>query len=484
MATQLDKLVPDASQLNFYGESPESASGYSDATKQALDALEQRYSQPNWFKVSAGFLKPQLGGFGASLGSAFEALGENVEQQKALQIPIAQARAQLAVFENQMGHKKTAAKAIEDFKKDHPNDPLPPELINFVTLHDRDRGEALNRELQTNVDLFDKRRLNLDAQFKAGNLDPAQYKNALKDLNDQTQILNTSHGKDVSASNPVTNPGSGTTTNNNGAPVTQTTESGGTQQAPKERVVLKTPGSEFTPVNPPEETKAGNTRLYENLDKQGASYLDDLSALGSPKIHSNNMKPIKELLKYSDDPRFNTVMGILSGQGFMSGLGALIENGLHGSIGDYNASLSVALSKIALASKDPNVQSFAQNVYRTLAQIELNNQRSVGLNPSSARNAEFSILSSATAHSDTLPDAAKLFALQAQYIQLRNRDLYNDTRDLLTGNHKSYVIDPNSPTKLYLTANSPSQQKIIDAYEKKIEEEVDRYIRETGGGKP
>ena len=196
------------------------------------------------------------------------------------------------------------------------------------------------------------------------------------------------------------------------------------------------------------------------------------------------MKPIKELLKYSDDPRFNTVMGILSGQGFMSGLGALIENGLHGSIGDYNASLSVALSKIALASKDPNVQSFAQNVYRTLAQIELNNQRSVGLNPSSARNAEFSILSSATAHSDTLPDAAKLFALQAQYIQLRNRDLYNDTRDLLTGNHKSYVIDPNSPTKLYLTANSPSQQKIIDAYEKKIEEEVDRYIRETGGGKP
>ena len=69
-----DQSVPstgvDVTKINPYGANIEDLQSIRDATQQAVTALEQRYQQPNLFKVAAGFLKPQLGGFGASLGSA------------------------------------------------------------------------------------------------------------------------------------------------------------------------------------------------------------------------------------------------------------------------------------------------------------------------------------------------------------------------------------------------------------------------------
>ena len=81
-------LPIDYSKLPLYGATQEQLESLRDAQQQAISALEARYAQPNLFKVAAGFLKPQLGGFGASLGSAAEAMGENVEQQRAQALPI------------------------------------------------------------------------------------------------------------------------------------------------------------------------------------------------------------------------------------------------------------------------------------------------------------------------------------------------------------------------------------------------------------
>jgi hypothetical protein len=67
-----------------------------EAYKQQTDALEQRFAQPNWFKVAAGFAKPQLGGFLASLGSASEAMGEQQEAQRAIMPTIARMRSEIA----------------------------------------------------------------------------------------------------------------------------------------------------------------------------------------------------------------------------------------------------------------------------------------------------------------------------------------------------------------------------------------------------
>lgn len=77
-------------------EMPEEAvQKYKQTLDEQIQALQKRYEEPNWFKVAAGFAKPQLGGFLASLGSASEALGENVEQQREQQLPISQMKVQI-----------------------------------------------------------------------------------------------------------------------------------------------------------------------------------------------------------------------------------------------------------------------------------------------------------------------------------------------------------------------------------------------------
>jgi hypothetical protein len=80
-------------------------------------ALEERYSKPNWWKVMAGFAKPQLGGFVASLGSAGEALGEYEAQRRMVAPTIARIRAEAAAQELGLGqgikgaNKQSAANA-------------------------------------------------------------------------------------------------------------------------------------------------------------------------------------------------------------------------------------------------------------------------------------------------------------------------------------------------------------------------------------
>ena len=109
MATAPLSLATDPSKINPAGASKEDLSEYQKSLDAQIKALEQRYANPNYFKVAAGFLKPQLGGFFASLGSASEALGENIEQQRAAELPIAQMRSQLAQSKILTGQNKTVA---------------------------------------------------------------------------------------------------------------------------------------------------------------------------------------------------------------------------------------------------------------------------------------------------------------------------------------------------------------------------------------
>ena len=67
-----------------------------EAQKKVADALAERYANPNWGRISAAMLKPQLGGFAASFGSAQEELGNYQEAERAAQPTIAQMRADVA----------------------------------------------------------------------------------------------------------------------------------------------------------------------------------------------------------------------------------------------------------------------------------------------------------------------------------------------------------------------------------------------------
>jgi len=106
--------LPDPRDINYFEADEDTHAGYQNALRSALSSLEQRYAQPNLWKVAAAFFKPQLGGFAASLGSANEAMGENLELQRANELPIAQLRAQLAA--QQIGAKQNQ-KAAELYKE-------------------------------------------------------------------------------------------------------------------------------------------------------------------------------------------------------------------------------------------------------------------------------------------------------------------------------------------------------------------------------
>jgi hypothetical protein len=140
-------LVTDPSKINPAGASQEDLSEYQKSLDAQIKALEQRYANPNYFKVAAGFLKPQLGGFFASLGSASEALGESVEQQRAAELPIAQMRSQLAQSKILTGQNKSVADMVAEYEAS--GAPLTPEFVAKVNriAPDSPSAKALTAQL-------------------------------------------------------------------------------------------------------------------------------------------------------------------------------------------------------------------------------------------------------------------------------------------------------------------------------------------------
>lgn len=99
-------------------EMPEEAlQKYRDVLDEQVGRLQNRYNSPNWFKVAAGFAKPQLGGFLASLGSASEAMGENVEQQREQELPIAQMKVQMEQANMLLSQKQKQNEIYQEWRK-------------------------------------------------------------------------------------------------------------------------------------------------------------------------------------------------------------------------------------------------------------------------------------------------------------------------------------------------------------------------------
>ena len=111
-----DNIPSGLGVVGTYGVTDPDLQALRDAQQASITALEERYKNPNWFNVAAGFFKPQLGGFTASLGSASQAMGENLEKQRESQIPLAKMRAELAMTGIGMGKDKAASEAFAKWK--------------------------------------------------------------------------------------------------------------------------------------------------------------------------------------------------------------------------------------------------------------------------------------------------------------------------------------------------------------------------------
>ena len=145
----LAKAQQGLTNVPLYGTSNEQYQELKDAQEQALQALEQRYQQPNLFNVAAGFLKPQLGGFGASLGSAAQELGKNLDLQRQQQLPIAQMRSQLAQTNLVLQQNKAVSDMLAARKSQ--GLPITPDFVSEVVARAPDSpvAKALSAQIGT-----------------------------------------------------------------------------------------------------------------------------------------------------------------------------------------------------------------------------------------------------------------------------------------------------------------------------------------------
>jgi len=175
--------IVDITKANLYDTPKSAQQELLDANEAGLAALQQRYANPNWFNVAAGFAKPQLGGFFASLGSASQALGENLEKQRANELPVAQMRAQNAIMRNQFEQNQKAV-AMESNRLAK-GEPVTPGYVAKLTntAPDSPQAKAAAAELAT---------MTQNRQLESSEISSrsSQYGQALKEI----ELKNMNHG--------------------------------------------------------------------------------------------------------------------------------------------------------------------------------------------------------------------------------------------------------------------------------------------------
>lgn len=140
----------DPSKINPYGAEEKDVSNYRQAQLDALEALQKRYEKPNWFKIAAGFAKPQLGGFFANLGSANEAYGEQVEKRRENAVNIALLKSQMAQSNILMGQNQKQSDILNQWQsQDHT--PTPQEISNLIALNPNSKVASSINQLYPNI---------------------------------------------------------------------------------------------------------------------------------------------------------------------------------------------------------------------------------------------------------------------------------------------------------------------------------------------
>ena len=382
-------LATDPSKINPAGASQEDLGEYQKSLDAQIKALEQRYANPNYFKVAAGFLKPQLGGFFASLGSASEALGESVEQQRAAELPIAQMRSQLAQSKILTGQNKTVSDMVAEYQAT--GQPLTPEFVAKVKriAPDAPSTKALMAQLETEQKqqqiTASQQQVELTRLMemrKEGLITPADYQLRLQQLELKTPGIT----KSVTATVP---PPAGTETPpvTSGAEVPTTsaalpvpseqphaTPKPPTKPAEADFANFKiTPSFSVSKLNPravTENEKEENARLREGaklLEAIKEKQYQNLQIVNEPTAYATAAEANKSTL---DMLKENPVMAVkVTNMLRQAGpLVALLERGIGISFGPYGANVNVAGARPALyASLSPEEQKFQDKLLNNIA---------------------------------------------------------------------------------------------------------------------
>lgn len=526
MATAPLSLATDPSKINPAGASQEDLSEYQKSLDAQIKALEQRYANPNYFKVAAGFLKPQLGGFFASLGSASEAMGENIEQQRAAELPIAQMRSQLAQSKILTGQNKTVADMVAEYEAS--GAPLTPE---FVAKVNRIAPESPSAKALT---------AQLVAAQRQRELASSEQNNAIQRITLARTMGREPNPTDlalVAASSPTSpNQVTKTPTDMPGAPAATTATTAPAQDnsrllrdkdslerelkllpknpANEERIriiqseldkVVSQLGESAPAAKPgdtgylpstlpiPKKSDLPEPKSQENL---ASTTLEKAKALetGSTERFNNlktlaapeNLTPVRSatenaisLMDQRPDLAHKVLNLVRSGGPLAAAMDAGIAAQINSSAGSFGGAIQFPVQAYLEAKLSPQEQAYADALLNSVASMRAYSTKMSGVSPTSLVNHPAGLSFTQTLNFERTQTPAAFYN-SAKHFQM-NVDFLNDYNTVL--NQEFARANPSSLTRTTDAFNSPKLKEIADAYAKTRRAYDEQYRRQAFGKK-
>ena len=500
-------LSTDPSKLNLYGARDEDVNEYQKSLEDSIKALQQRYAQPNWFNVAAGFFKPQLGGFAASLGSASEALGQNVEREREAQLPIAQMRSQLAMSKINMGQNRTAADLVKGWEgRGSPPGEMPALAQKLESLGASGLAGGIKGQIDTmrSTTASDQQALQIFYQKRAADVSavqtqlagkmitPAQAAAAMREIEGRTPPATTNFSPLGGTAKPEAAPVAGTSEKPPvvvPAPVVAGekppaapaaalgTEPLAAVAAPvpekKAKTIIPAAMSLHTETEMPQAQIERRTADAEAFQKNAMKTYEGLQAIAAPENFNKFVTPVDNslrLLGYEPDPskkmdpavqaanqkKAQEAMGMMKGN-LWKGVLTAFNEGVGAKAGDFYANVNLPVQKFLTSIKDPAMQDYMRDLMQNFAQVAIQKQQLGGLNPSTGRNVEFNLFGeSSPSMEHSTPKSALKNLLHMRTSLYQSKAQHDFVRDVLSGNHPEYGTNPDSATQFYDVLSHPA----------------------------
>ena len=528
-------LSTDPSKINLYGAEPTDVQSYQKSLEDSISALQQRYANPNWFNVAAGFFKPQLGGFAASLGSAAQAMGENVEKERETQLPIAQMRAQLAASKITMGQGSAAAQELAKWKASaKPMDeatlthitglaPNSPAAAAAKAAYDAERANLDLASKKQGLDIQQQQQqlALLQQQYAAGSITRQDYQAGLALLKQYgptaekravkpTDTVNTSVLPPGAAVAPATVPVAGAAAPVAGA-AAPTFNFEFSAQTPDEirRVLSTSPnidaderkkvlaGYESYLKNIPYENKikissgfgaeSGLTpdQIKEAVKPQeelAQSRYKKLQIVGAPEAYVPVERAIANQISLIQNNKEAAarVSAVLAG----SPLLAALNEGVGISVNGLSANIRAPIETYIRSNFKPADQDLAMAMANNYATIAVARQQVNSVNPNAVSNKEAGLYAGLTPDMNTKPQVALRALAHLREDHKATRAQYEQANSILMGNHPELALAKDEPARYSSVMNHPSLEKIAQPFTKKHDDIESAFQRHLARGAP
>ena len=477
---------------------------YQGILQEGVDALQKRYQEPNWFKVAAGFAKPQLGGFTASLGSAAEALGEQTEQKRAQELPIAQMKAQIEQANILLGQRKVQNTLFQEWKKS--NKPMdeatatriisldPNSEVASAVKEARTQQNTLmsNRTAQNQMLIQQQQQdfILLDAQRKSGMITEEQYKAGLAAIAARqaerppiypTDISGTAADRlpnapgAVPGAAPNVVPGAAPSAQPANQPVAKPPE-GTTTFKYKPSFVLPHPQA-VTEVEKARNAQVLSTAASTNAEPE--RQFKALQMINDPQnfaIATSANNSVQDAIR-TDPATFLKVTNLIRQQG---GLAAMLEKGLSVNWNGYGVNIGIPVTAGLDASLSPDEQAYRDTLINNLATSAYYGLLARGIDPSKAGEGKFQQLLLQEMHIDKNPKAI------AHQVDLNIEQLKHAKRvhDIISDSLPN-VIDSGSLSPHYDIYKQSKDIKIENGvYEGILKDKNAKYHKSLKGQRP